>query len=457
MFEFLKKYQKADQGAVAIAFGMMVPMIVMAVGIAVDLAQGYMVRERLWRAIDTAALAAAATAKDGEVPATVQKYFDANFEDFKIGTPSGLTVNINNTDIEVSGSATVETLFVQIAGVNEMEVFAETVVSRQVRGLEVALVLDNTGSMLNYDNIGTLKTASKNFVKIMFERVSKPEYVRIGLVPYASSVNVGPYGLGENPDGTAYDTVFVNKPTNDRFANYGSPYGIPENQLEYDQSKKGQWHGCVLALPSPRDVRDDTGPWEMYRMHAFGTTRNWDYDRKLRNTKNWGPNDRCPVQPIVPLTSKKDVLDAAIDNMNAAGNTLGNYGAVWGYRVLTPEFPFTEGADWDDPNWEKAVLIMTDGIHTMHHAYSAYGATNSHNVRADDLDDKFEAVCTNMKNDNILVYTVTFTSGINENTKDIFRRCASDPNKYYDAPTQEKLEEVFEQIARELSNLYIKK
>jgi len=60
-----------------------------------------------------------------------------------------------------------------------------------------------------------------------------------------------------------------------------------------------------------------------------------------------------------------------------------------------------------------------------------------------------------LKDKGVIVYTVTFTSGINENTKGFYRRCASSEDQYYDAPTQEELISVFEEISRELSNIYI--
>jgi hypothetical protein len=61
-----------------------------------------------------------------------------------------------------------------------------------------------------------------------------------------------------------------------------------------------------------------------------------------------------------------------------------------------------------------------------------------------------------MKNNGITIYTVTFSSGINQTTKNFYRNCASDVNKWIDAPTQADLVAAFEQISRELSNIHIK-
>lgn len=98
---------------------------------------------------------------------------------------------------------------------------------------------------------------------------------------------------------------------------------------------------------------------------------------------------------------------------------------------------------------------MTDGINTMHPHYSAYGRTSSHSVSPNDLDEKMEDVCEAMKEEDIIVYTVTFESGVDNDTKDFFRRCATSEDKYFDAPSQDDLIQVFEKISRELSNLHL--
>ena len=158
----------------------------------------------------------------------------------------------------------------------------------------------------------------------------------------------------------------------------------------------------------------------------------------------------------MPLTSDQTGLLAATSNMNASGATLGNFGMVWGWRVLSPEEPFSEGAPYDSKDWDKVALVMTDGVNTMSNVYSAYGRSNEHSIDANDLDDRFAEVCQDMKNQDILVYTVTFDSGVDADTKDLFRSCATIPGNYHDAPSQTELVAVFQQIARELSNLFIR-
>lgn len=461
-------------GAAAIVFGVTVPVVVTATGMTVDMSQVFVTRERLSRAVDAAALAGAAleTDDEDEIQDKVDRFLDANYPDGVIGKRITMDVDLMPDDdlLRVSARAKLKTSFMKIIGQPIIYIDAETIVKREVRGLEVVMVLDNTGSMNTNDNIGSLKTATLSFIDIMFDAVKDDDDVRLGLVPYSSSVNVGPYGLGVDDSGVPLPTSgFVEPPSDDIYFDYthsalfnDEHYGIDETDLEYNPSEFGQWHGCVLAEDYPLDTEDHAGPWEMYRYDFNGSTnnfyqQNWGYGYTQGDRYNsyYGPNYHCPRQRIVPLTSDRNELEEATNNMNAQGFTLGNYGMAWGWRVISPERPFDEGAEYNDPNWNKTVIMMTDGNNTMNHAYTAYGQTNTHSVRPTQENNRFIEVCDNMKDAGITIYTITFYSNISDSTKDYYKDCASDPTKYHDAPAQEDLIEVFGKIARELSKLHI--
>lgn len=421
-FSFLRD----TAGATALVFALSVPMFIGASGIAVDLAQAYNVKNRLGNALDKAALAAGSMTGDtDDIEEGVHKFIEANYPDIKLGTTFDVDVEFGDGTVTVSASARVNTSFMNILGQEYLDVHESTTVRRELAGVEVALVLDVTGSMAG-NNIAALKTASHNFIDIMFERISDLEYLKVGIVPFSQSVNVG-NGLAAG---------FVSYPASD-------PYKSPPTTITYSSGTSGtttNWRGCIRERASPLDTTDDTTPnWGMYR-----------YPKVSGNTN---PNNNCTNSRIVPLTNNRTTLDTAITNLQTGGNTYGNVGMVWGWRVLSPTAPFTEGVSYDDPDWTKTVVMMTDGDNTVNNAYSAYGANPG--IDADDLDDKFAAVCENMKDEGIKIYTITFQSGISNATREIFRQCASDPTKYFNAPSNEDLTEAFQQIANELSQLHI--
>jgi Flp pilus assembly protein TadG len=428
----------------AVAFAIVAPVALGAMGMSIDYAQAYLVKQRLGNALDAAALAAAGYSSDeNAIRQRVLDFFRANYPPKKVGFTFDPVVVVDGDEVIVTGNAQYHTIFVKFLGFDDIEISTDTVVQRQVQGIEVALVMDNTGSMASNNNIQALRTAAKNFVNIIFDAAENEQFVRIGLVPYSTSVNVGSYGLGLHPNGDIYGDPFVNNP----------------NDYSYEASSNSEWGGCVQA--NGADTVDQQGPWDMYR---YCRRLSDDYPTCDRYWHSWlgtylarrPPNYICPRTSIMPLSNDRDDLLDHIATMQANGNTLGNYGMVWGYRILSPEFPFEEGSNWNSLYWKKAVIMMTDGVNIMHPTYSAYGRTSDHNIDSNDLNDKFAEVCDNMKDDNILIYTITFTSGVSDSTKNYYRNCASSPNQYYDAPSQQDLINVYESISRELSNLHIK-
>jgi hypothetical protein len=151
--------------------------------------------------------------------------------------------------------------------------------------------------------------------------------------------------------------------------------------------------------------------------------------------------------------------------MQAHGNTQGNAGMVWGYKLISPEAPFTEGSEWGSDFWSKAIIMMTDGDNTMDGTYSYFWATSKNDIGVSTaspkgLNQRFADVCEELKTKDppVIIYTIVFRSEneVSEANKQFYRDCATDDAKYFEAPTQEALQQTFEQIAQELSNLHIR-
>lgn len=455
----LRKYLRETSAAISIMFGIMVPILIGVVGMSLDYSSAYLVKQRLGQALDAAALAGAASSTDAaEIEQRIKDFFNANYPPEKLGVTFEPHVEIIGDEVMVSGTAKYETLFLQVLGIETIDVAADTTVVREVQGIEVVLVMDNTGSMSTNNNIQALRNAASNFVYIMYGidvdegAAADPsalddmatrdrDYIKIGLVPYSTSVNVGPYGLGYDIYGDYYGEAFVNNPHD---LSYTTSYSSSTN-----------WYGCVLGHDYPDDTTDHEGPWDMYR-YCLDENDDPYCDLNKYGQVKQKPNYNCVRTPITPLITSPSSLKTSINTMVASGHTYGNYGMVWGYRVISPEFPFEEGVSWENQYWRKAIVMMTDGQNTMHNRYSVYGPTQDHNISAGDLNNRFIDVCDNLKEQGVIIYTVTFYSGVSESTKDYYRECATSEDYYHDAPDQEDLVDVFETISRELSNLHIK-
>lgn len=529
MMKFTKMYALMCEGTIAIAFGIMAPMLIGAIGLAMDVSQAYLVRQRLNGAVDAAALAAAATYEDEDLIAErVVDFITANYAREEIGIldPDDIIVEVSDNEVTVTASAIYPATFMAIFGYDRLTVSSAVVVARELKGLEVVLVLDNTGS-LGSTNMTAVRTAAKNFVQILFDRVEEPEDIKIGVVPYAASVRVGRYGLG------LYQNSVLNEDgnvvTNAGAAGYGVPFvTLPPGVSYTGTSSNAGWYGCVVEHeatnynaaathiansrgqlwttngtncsnanncrghgwnpsltnndPHPDDVRDDwRGPWDIYVSGKYISQNQQcsgsGYDSSRcsscsgsNSTCNktfcycWRsqPNESCPIASVLPLTSSRATINATLNSMNYGGSTYSNIGMAWGMRILSPEEPFIEGSEWEDEEWNKAIVLMTDGEMAPSSVYSAYGPAGNENTSTTILNNRLLEVCSWLKAEprNVIIYTVTFdhaTSDISPATKAIYRSCATTPDHYFDAPSQAQLISAFERISGALANLHLKR
>ncbi len=443
----LRRLCRDTRGGTAAMFGILMVPLLLSVGVAVDGARAYMVKTRLANALDAAGLAVGASdGTEAELQTVMRNFFDANFPDGVMGAAAEPTVTIADKIITLSATADVETRFMHLFGYEGITVAAATEVTQETRGLEVVLVLDNTGSMRG-SKIAALRQASLDLVEILFGDADENENLHVGIVPYSAAVNVGSIGPG-----------IVGSLTH-----------------PYDPTNDAAWKGCVRARPYPDDVLDSPmsggNDWAQY-WWAGADDNDWpvaNTDADLCNDST-GPNLGCPTA-ITPLISHKPTLLADLNAMEAwcRGGTFSNVGMIWGWRVLSPGAPFTEGLPYGTQGYDKAVVLMTDGVNgyfkpsgsPFDSDYSAYGrveegalGTTVKNAATGIINARLSETCENMKLQGITIYTITFALS-NETTKTLFRNCASGDARYFDSPSQDTLRKNFRKIARELSNLRI--
>ncbi|HSM19661.1 MAG TPA: hypothetical protein VK844_04770 [Hyphomicrobiales bacterium] len=184
----------------------------------------------------------------------------------------------------------------------------------------------------------------------------------------------------------------------------------------------------------------------------------------------YGPNHNCTTTPITPLTGSKSALTSALNRMDANGMTNIQSGVMWGWRVVSPNPPFTEGVARGDKEWIKVIVLMTDGANTHRgknspnmSMYSAFGfarngrlgtPTNNTRTLVERMNERTLEACGNAKADNIMIYTVAF--GISDGaTRTLLRDCATKPEMAFTPENGRDLIATFNQIGVELSSLRI--
>ena len=488
----IRRFAAQRKGAVAINFGIVLIPLMGLTGLTIDGSRALLTRYQFQSALDSAALSVGSTyTTQEELKALADAYVAKNFK-VPGATVTNISVNDTGGNVIVTGTFTLDTYFMSIFGQPTLALGATTEVKRAGGGLLVTLVLDNTGSMWGSNNIKSLRDASDSLTKNLFGDDTAPADLRVGIVPYASMVNPGDEAPGLLPPGDS-------------------------DRMEYFPNDKTKWKGCVVEREgwdlSMSDDAPGTGKYWKRFEYPRGDDNNYDPSDPDtidpggdRNSNGFtGPNVGCPT-PITPLTNSKSTIDAAVRDLTAwnRGGTLTDIGVAWGLRVLSPGAPFTESAQkdpktqtldpstgtldpstgeslWQSTRWRKAMVIMTDGESLFYRvgnaspnkklkgvssdytgyerlkegvAKSIFGNDNANNAR-NDVNKRIAALCTRAKSQGIIVYTVVFTSRVNNTTKKVYQDCASDPGKFWYAPNKTALNDSFAQIGSDLSRLRI--
>ncbi len=475
-------------GGIMMTFAYSMVVMVVATGMVIDLGRAYTVKSRITYALDAAGLAVGTTkGTEAELQQVMLDYFNANYRADELGVPATPTMvftNIKgNKGIELSARADVPMMFVRLIGIKQVPVAAATSILEETAGFEIAMVLDNTGSM-GQSKMNQLRIAAADFVEVIYgPGVTSLPNVWISVVPYTAAVNIG----ASHADWLApWDRVNA------------SPSDFAPTT----------WKGCVEARLAGGLDETDAPPNDPFKSfywlpaadNDWGPTTNPSSIDKPNH--RIGPNVNC-ADPILPLTNDRTQTDAAIANMVSwsRGGTAGSFGLVWGWRTLSPKWrgrwgaptPATHPLDYGENMMEKVVIMMTDGVnqivqrteddvpvHSKAHTdanypsghpyrltavteglsdYTSYGRIKqagwaSIAVAKTAINTKFSTICEKMKAEGIIIYTVTFEL-TDVDTKALYENCASSPANYFDATGGQSLSDAFKKIGEDITRLRV--
>jgi Flp pilus assembly protein TadG len=415
-----KRLRAAAGGNVTIAFALGVVPIFGFVGAAVDYGRANSVKAAMQVATDSTALLLSKFAQDlteEQIQAKANEYFVALFT-----RPEAANIEITQNftspqpgsfKLQLAVSAVVETTFTKVVGQPKLNVNVNSEVLWGIRKLEVALALDNTGSMSSNSKMTHLKAAAHNLLTTLKNAAKTDGDVKIAIVPFDTTVNIGT--SYKDNDWFDYDSLDCN----------GSKSGKGCNSSNW----KEHWEGCVRDRTYPFDIQDDppTGV----------------------NTNTYFPVHDCgSLAKMMPLTYDWTALNNRIDEMTPNGNTNVTIGLAWAWHALTSQAPLSEAVA-PSPDLDKVIILLTDGDNTE----SWKNSSNTKVTNQSTIDGRTALVCSNIKAAAIRIYTVRVVNG----DATLLRNCATNPTMYYDVQQASQLNNAFSSIAQNLANLRIVK
>lgn len=258
----LLKFLRDRRGNILPTFALLIVPLLVSTGAVVDYTNAYDQRSLVQDALDSAALAAGKQVglmSTEQLKAEAEAFYLANVGTGKISNVPSITTEIQGSTVDVNTTLHVPTYFLGLIGLNEFVFDLHTQVTVAMGTLEIAMVLDNSTSMVTPDTtkIATLKTAASSLVNTIYglgATSTKPDPVKIGLVPFAGAVNIGP--SADWVDKLGKGTYAGQAQKDEGAAASLNPYALFDG-LKDASGNAIAWGGCVEERPGDYAVNDE--------------------------------------------------------------------------------------------------------------------------------------------------------------------------------------------------------
>lgn len=422
-----RRLVRNQDGSVGMLFGLALIPMVAAAGVAIDYSRASQARSQLQAAADSAVLAVARQAPaltDAQLTEEAQRHFEAVLTQRPDLHAAPVSVTRNGRKVQIVAAGVLPTTFMKVLGLYQMDVATRVEAGFGDRKVEIALALDNTGSMASANKMVELKKATRNLLAAA--RAAAPSgggMIKVSIVPFDTGVRV---------DASAYRNqswlAFQDSPPSPAF-----------NDIRARMATQAGWQGCIT----------DRGP---------GYDAN---DRRAQNAlaESLHPAVICGngnLASIQPLTDNWSALEATVNSMQPSGCTNVTIGARFGMATLSPTDVFGAGAaPFGDANTDKYLIVLTDGDNTNNRFVRTSDCGGGSGAAAD-IDAKTRAMCADIKakstrggRPDVKVFTVRVING----NRTLLSDCATNASMYKEVSDASQIDAVFRDIIKEITAL----
>lgn len=359
----LSMFKRSEDGGMVIFTLYVLIGMLLAVGIALDTVRFEHTRATLQHTLDRAILAAADLDQTLDAEEVVEDYFaKAGLSDQLIDVDVKSGVNFKT--VTATARAEINTMMIDMIGIDSLSVPASGQADESLEDMEIALVLDNSGSMgPSYGNrMDLLKPAAKEFIDALLPSTTETVVVAEG---------------DEEDDGTAANDAeeeFDDGMTSIAIVPFATHVTVGEDLLDlYKTTDEHDESHCVTFDDAHFDTTALSTNDTLQRVgHFDSATSEWSLDTPTCSTSE--------NREIILWSSDAEDLKAKVDLMSAQGATSIEIGAKWGVTMLDPSaqdvlktLANNEKVDeeligrpyaYDRANTRKILVVMSDGENT---------------------------------------------------------------------------------------------
>ncbi len=187
----VQSFRRNSDGNIAVTFALCAVVVLVAIGVALDYSRSFSHQQKIQAVLDASLLHVvhdASSMDDEQLSQAVTGMVVDRLADTMDLRSVAITVSRAGNVISATGSGRVPTTLMTFAGIDSVDVSVQSAVTAGSRPVEIAMVIDVTGSMAA--NMPKLREGVQQLVDIVAPPGNGGN-MRVAIVPFVGAVNIG--------------------------------------------------------------------------------------------------------------------------------------------------------------------------------------------------------------------------------------------------------------------------